>query len=104
MIEAAEQGLFNLASSGQSESNLVSLRNSLLGSLSKIDELKKRGGKVNGVPTQFTRLDEVLGGLQGSDLLILAARPSMGKTSLAVNIALNAAEHFYAQRDKKPGV
>jgi len=100
MIEATEQNLFNLASSGNSESNLVSIRDSLLSSLNNINELKKRGGKVNGVTSGYTHLDKILGGLQGSDLLILAARPSMGKTSLAVNIALNASEHFFKHKPK----
>lgn len=98
MIEATEQNLFNLASYGNSESNLVSMRDALLTSLNNISELKKRGGRVNGVTTGYTQLDKVLGGLQNSDLLILAARPSMGKTSLAVNIALNAAESFFKNK------
>lgn len=100
MIEATEQNLFNLASSGNSESNLISMRDSLLSSLNNINELKKRGGKVNGVTSGYTQLDKMLGGLQSSDLLILAARPSMGKTSLAVNIALNASEHFFKHKPK----
>jgi replicative DNA helicase len=95
MIESTEQNLFNLASSGNSESNLLSIRDSLFASLSNINELKKRGGKVNGIPSGYTQLDKILGGLQTSDLLILAARPSMGKTSLAVNIAINAAEQLH---------
>jgi replicative DNA helicase len=98
MIEATEQNLFNLASYGNSESNLVSMRDALLTSLNNISELKKRGGRVNGVTTGYTQLDKILGGLQNSDLLILAARPSMGKTSLAVNIALNAAENFFKNK------
>lgn len=59
-----------------------------------IDALEERQGNrtlVTGVPTEFTRLDHLTSGLQGSDLIILAARPSMGKTALALNIARNAA-------------
>lgn len=100
MIEAAEQNLFNLASSGNSESKLISIRDSLLISLTNINELKKRGGRVNGVSSGYTQLDKLMGGMQNSDLIILAARPSMGKTSLAVNIALNAAESFFKNKPK----
>jgi len=57
----------------------------------RIDYLHKNKGELRGVPTGFDDLDFILGGLQKSDLVILAARPSMGKTSLALNIALNAA-------------
>jgi replicative DNA helicase len=61
---------------------------------SNIDALEERQGKqalVTGVPTGFTRLDHMTSGLQGSDMIILAARPSMGKTAFALNIARNAA-------------
>jgi replicative DNA helicase len=61
---------------------------------SNIDALEERQGKqalVTGVPTGFTRLDHLTSGLQGSDMVILAARPSMGKTAFALNIARNAA-------------
>jgi replicative DNA helicase len=61
---------------------------------SNIDALEDRQGKqalVTGVPTGFTRLDHVTSGFQGSDMIILAARPSMGKTALALNLARNAA-------------
>ncbi|MGD9009061.1 MAG: replicative DNA helicase [Desulfobacteraceae bacterium] len=61
---------------------------------SNIDALEERQGQralVTGVPTGYTRLDHMTSGLQGSDLIILAARPSMGKTAMALNIARNAA-------------
>ncbi|MBQ6937835.1 MAG: replicative DNA helicase, partial [Clostridia bacterium] len=59
--------------------------------LAMLDELKKRGGKVTGIKTGFTGLDASTAGLQNSDLIILAARPGVGKTSFALNIAQNAA-------------
>jgi replicative DNA helicase len=60
----------------------------------RIDYLHRHQGDVMGVPTGFAKLDKLLGGFQKSDLVILAARPSVGKTSLALNFALNAARRF----------
>ena len=57
----------------------------------RIDEIHREAGKLRGVPTGYQDLDQLLGGLQKSDLVILAARPSMGKTALALDIARNAA-------------
>src|SRR5690606_26604159 len=57
----------------------------------RIDRLYRTQGSVAGVPTGFTDLDEMTSGLQPADLVIIAARPSMGKTTLAMNIAENAA-------------
>ena len=57
------------------------------------DEMHESGGRVLGVPTGFSDLDRVLGGLQKSDLIIIAARPSIGKTALALSIAYNASVH-----------
>jgi len=77
----------------------MQLRSSLIESIKRIDAARKRGDDVNGVSTGYIDLDKLLGGLQNSDLLILAARPSMGKTSLAINMALNAAVNFMNQKD-----
>lgn len=71
--------------------NFVSISSILSESFDRIDELHKNKGALRGVPTGFKDLDALLGGLQRSDLVILAARPSMGKTSFALNIAENAA-------------
>jgi replicative DNA helicase len=62
--------------------------------LNKLDQLHERRGSIVGVPTGFTDLDRLTGGLQRSDLIILAARPSLGKTSLALSLAHNAAVRF----------
>ncbi len=99
-IENAEQKLFNLAIQGQADSKILTLKDSIKITLKRLDTALKRGGGVSGVTTGFIELDNLLGGLQNSDLLILAARPSMGKTSLAINIALNAAESFLEENKK----
>ena len=63
----------------------------------------RKKGKYSGVVSGFTDLDNMLGGLQNSDLIILAGRPSMGKTALATNIAFNAAK-FYSSDEEKGSV
>jgi replicative DNA helicase len=93
-IEKIEQKLFNLAISGEKDNALLQLRSSLKTTIHKIREAKARGGSISGVSTKLIEIDRITGGLQNSDLIILAARPSMGKTSLAINIAVNACEFF----------
>lgn len=100
-IETAEQRLFNLAIEGKSDTGLAPINLSVSKALDNISQTRARGGKINGVTSGYTQLDEMLGGLQNSDLLILAARPSMGKTSLAINIGLNAAKVFADNPEKK---
>jgi replicative DNA helicase len=63
----------------------------------RIDFLTRNKDTLMGVPTGFTMLDRLLGGMQKSDLIILAARPAMGKTSLAINVAQNAAKRYNAR-------
>lgn len=89
-IEIAEQKLFTLASEGTAESGFTALRISLTEAIKKADIAHKRDEKLSGVTTGFKDLDRILAGMQASDLLILAGRPSMGKTALAVNIAMEA--------------
>jgi replicative DNA helicase len=89
-IEEAEQKLFQLASEGINDNNFAHLRSSLNDALKRVDLAYKQRERISGISTGLHDLDELLGGLQNSDLLILAARPSMGKTALAVNIALSA--------------
>lgn len=89
-IEQAEQRLFELASEGISESGFQPLKTSLLAAIERVDLAFKRTDKISGIPSDFKDLDELLGGLQNSDLLILAGRPSMGKTAFSINIAVNA--------------
>ncbi len=89
-IEIAEQKLFTLASEGNVESGFAALKKSLADAIKRADLAHKRDEKLSGVTTGFKDLDHLLAGMQNSDLLILAGRPSMGKTALAVNIAMEA--------------
>lgn len=90
IVDAAEKRLFQVAKT-YNTSAFAALRDVLSDSFDRIDELHKDKGKLRGVPTGYASLDNKLAGLQPSDLVILAARPSMGKTALALNIARNAA-------------
>ena len=95
-IERAEARLFELASSGQAEGGLRPLDLALRNALEMAEAAFQRSGRTVGVPSGFIDLDKKLGGLHPSDLIILAGRPSMGKTSLATNIAFNAAKAYVA--------
>ena len=90
LIEEAETSLFEV-SQRHIKQDVTSLETILSESFDRLDELHKDKGKIRGVPTGFKDLDSILAGLQRSDLFILAARPSMGKTALALNIAHNVA-------------
>jgi replicative DNA helicase len=85
-IDAAERALFNV-SEKYNKNTFVSIRSVLHDAFDRIDELHRDRGKLRGVSTGFRELDSLLAGLQKSDLVILAARPSVGKTSLALDIA-----------------
>jgi replicative DNA helicase len=91
-IEFAEKSLFRLAEKGVGAQGFQTFSKALAQSIETATLAYKRDGKIAGVPTGLDELDRMLGGLHKSDLLILAARPSMGKTALAVNIAYNAAK------------
>ncbi len=88
LIEEAESRLFEV-SQRHVKQDVTSLESILSESFDRLDELHKDKNKIRGVPTGFKDLDNILAGLQHSDLIILAARPSMGKTALALNIAHN---------------
>lgn len=90
LIEAAEAKLFEVSQTHVKQ-DVVSLETILSESFDRLDDLHKDKGKIRGVPTGFKDLDNILAGLQRSDLFILAARPSMGKTALALNLAHNIA-------------
>jgi replicative DNA helicase len=90
-IELAEQELYGLVQEGESRGEFRAFPVVLTEAIKHIESAWHKIGKVSGVPTKLTGLDQKLGGLQPSDLLILAGRPSMGKTALAVTIAANAA-------------
>lgn len=90
IIDRSEQLIFRI-SEQQGVKGFVHIGEVVKSSLALLDELKKRGGKVTGIKTGFTGFDAATAGLQNSDLIILAARPGVGKTSFALNIAQNAA-------------
>ena len=85
LLDTAEQKLFGV-SQKYLKQNFIPLSDVLHETFDRIDELHKVRGKLRGLATGFVELDKYLGGLQKSDLIILAARPSMGKTSLALDI------------------
>jgi replicative DNA helicase len=91
-IVEAESELFNLASSGTTNRGFQSFLSALYDAVNTANAAYNRGGKLAGISTGLTDMDRMLGGLHKSDLLILAGRPSMGKTSLATNIAFNVAK------------
>ncbi len=95
-LDKAEQSLFAV-SQKYLKQTFTSIRNVLSDAFERIDELHRERGKLRGLTTGFGDLDNILGGLQKSDLIILAARPSVGKTSLALDMARNV-----ALRTKKP--
>jgi replicative DNA helicase len=86
ILDRAEHAIFEIAD-GKIRDGFVSLRDLAQSSLDTIEKLHARKELVTGVPTGFTDLDELTSGLQPSDLIIVAGRPSMGKTSLVLNIA-----------------
>jgi replicative DNA helicase len=90
LIEEAETRLFEVSQQHVSQ-DVISLEAILADSFDRLDDLHKDKDKIRGVPTGFKDLDNILAGFQRSDLVILAARPSMGKTALALNFAHNIA-------------
>lgn len=90
-IVRAEERLYELASIGEMERSFRPFRALLEETLHTAELAYKRGGKMVGVSTGFIDLDRLMGGLHRSDLVILAGRPSMGKTTLATNIGFEAA-------------
>jgi replicative DNA helicase len=85
-LDRAESEIFSLSQKSLSKA-FISVKDTLAESFDRLDELHKSGAGIRGVPTGFADLDDALAGLQQSNLIILAARPGVGKTSLATNIA-----------------
>jgi replicative DNA helicase len=90
VLDQAEQKLFNV-SRRFLKAGFMAIHNILDTAFERIDEVHREKGKLRGVPTGYTDLDNLLSGLQRSDLVILAARPSCGKTSFALDLARHAA-------------
>lgn len=89
-LDKAEQLIFQVSQKHLAE-NFIAIKDVLTESFDRIDKLHKDKGTLRGIPTGFKDLDSVLAGLQKSDLIILAGRPSMGKTAFALNIAQHIA-------------
>ncbi|CAO5681876.1 MAG: Replicative DNA helicase [Holosporales bacterium] len=96
-IESAEKKLFDLVTTGGGAKNVMTFGSALTEAIQSAEKAFKRDSHVVGVTSGLHDLDHYLGGLHPSDLLILAGRPSMGKTALATNIAFNAAKAFANQ-------
>ncbi len=93
-IEVAEKKLYDLATTGQTEGGFKAFRTSLTEAMAAAEAAYHRAGQLTGVATGLFQLDQLLGGLHRSDLIILAARPAMGKSALATNIGFNAARAY----------
>lgn len=96
ILELAEKKVFDL-SQNKSTKGYSSIKDVLVSSLTEIEKLYNQKGRISGITTGFTDLDRQTSGLHNSDLIILAARPAMGKSAFAINIATNA-----ALKDKVP--
>jgi len=92
IVDEAERRVFEIAERGShGRSGFIAIRDVLPQTIDRLDLLHQTPGEIRGVPTGFTQLDRKTTGLQAGDLVVIAGRPSMGKTTLAVNIAENAA-------------
>ena len=100
IIENYEKSLFDLAEKGSFNSSLLKFDEAMRQTIEMASNAYKNEEGIVGVPTGLKDLDDRLGGLHKSDLIIIAGRPSMGKTALATNIAFNAAKNFQDKGDK----
>ena len=90
VLALAEKNIYDIAEKGQT-SGFVSIKDSLSSVIDKLEIVHKDAGALRGLTTGFYKLDEITRGLQKSDMILIAARPGVGKTSLAMNIVTNAA-------------
>ena len=100
LIENAENELYLLSQTGNADRKFMDFGTALKNAVDIISEAYKRDGKIAGIPTGFRDLDKKLGGLHKSDLIIVAGRPSMGKTALGTNIAFNCAIKYQEEKDE----
>lgn len=104
IAEHAEGAIYALMEEGASEQGVVAFNAAMSGAIEIMAQAYQNDGKLSGISTGLDDLDQKLGGLHPSDLLILAGRPSMGKTALATNIAFNVARNYeYAADPDAPG-
>lgn len=99
-IEEAEHRLYNLASEGVANRSFAAISGSVQEAIRMAEIAFKRSGETVGLPTGIGGLNKLLGGFQNSDLIILAGRPSMGKTALALSMAHSVAKHFEHQHSQ----
>ncbi|HEV2558488.1 MAG TPA: replicative DNA helicase [Microvirga sp.] len=97
-IEEAERKLYGLAETGRYDGGFQRFTEALTGAIDMAAAAFKRSGGLSGVSTGLIDMDRMMGGLQSSDLVILAGRPAMGKTSLATNIAFNIAKAYEGEK------
>ena len=90
ILEGAEKAIYDITMRKGGE-QLQAIQPVLINTFEKIEELFKNHGRIEGVPTGYTELDDLLTGLHGGELVLIAARPSMGKTSIGMNFIENAA-------------
>ncbi len=100
-IAQAEAKLFNLASEGINERSFVKIADTLSASLVNIDRAMKNSDHVVGISSGFTALDTTLSGFHNSDLIIVAGRPSMGKTAFAIALAVNSCKALQAKHKRQ---
>ena len=100
IIEITEKSLFDLAERGSFSQSFLKFNEALDQTIEMATLAMKSDQRIVGVPTGLTDLDEKLGGLHKSDLVILAGRPGMGKTALATNIAYHAAQNLLSRQEK----
>jgi len=100
LIENAENDLYNLSQTGSSDRKYSLFNEVLKKAIDVINQSFKKEGKIVGLPSGLSDLDKKLGGFHNSDLIIIAGRPSMGKTALGTNIAFNAAKKFKEKEDE----
>jgi len=93
-IEEAEKALYRLSDSARYGEGPIDFAESLRRAVVQAERAQARGGRISGIACGFTELDSLLGGLQPSDLIIVAGRPGMGKSSLATNMAFHAARNY----------
>lgn len=99
LIETAEQSLYEIAETGRYGQGFQPFGTALTEAIDMAAAAYQRDGGLSGISSGLTDIDEKMGGLQASDLIILAARPAMGKTTLATNIAYNVAKAYEAEHN-----
>lgn len=104
LLNDTESKLFQLAETGSNKGEITDLHDPLRIVIDRAKEAKENEGSISGITSGIKQMDKTLGGLHKSELIILAARPSMGKTAFALNLATNAAEALMMNKSGGTGV